>query len=150
MDKNSVTRAQLKNAVDASQWDLLDKLLEISTAHIDDTSFYTDSWGEWWGLLLECVQRNAEKGVRILLKHGADKSIGNWGDCIPTIPLEAAANKPRILALLQADERPTYERQSEPTLPKLESAEDHAINQQGAVRDHTGMVFQTDAFKKSS
>ena len=53
-----VTRAHLKKACDTRNWDLLDKLLELSERDIDDKSYYTDTWGEWWGLLLECVYGN--------------------------------------------------------------------------------------------
>ena len=147
MTNFQVTRAHLKNACDAKNWDLLDKLLEISTKHINDNALYTDTWGEWWGLLLQCVYRGHEDGVRVLLKHGADKEVGSWGDCIPISPQEAAADKPAILSLLQAKTRPTYTRQSDPPLPTSESAEDQATNQQGNIRDQTGLVFQTDAFR---
>lgn len=148
MTNFEVTRAHLKNARDAKNWDLLDKLLEISNAHINDKSYYTDTWGEWWGLLLECAYQNDEVGVRVLLKHGANKELGNWGDCIPTTPKEAAVDKPAILALLNNSTPPDYERKTEPPLPKVESLDDQAVNQQGAIRDQTGMVFQTDAVKK--
>ena len=143
-----VTRAHLKNACDSQNWDLLDKLLEISTKHIDDKAYYTDSWGEWWGLLLECVYRDDEEGVRVLLKHGADRDIGSWGDCIPRSPKEAAADKPVILSLLNANDRPEYSRKTDPPLPESESEEDRATNLQGEIHQQTGMVFQTDAFKK--
>ncbi len=143
-----VTRAHLKNACDSQNWDLLDKLLEISTKHIDDNALYTDTWGEWWGLLLECIYRDNEVGVRVLLKHGANKKVGSWGDCIPVSPKEAAAEKPDILSLLNNDMRPTYTRQTDPPLPAHTSDEDHAVNRQGEIRKQTGMVFQTDAFKK--
>ncbi len=148
MTQFQVTRAHLKNARDAKNWDLLDKLLEIDSTHINDASFYTDSWGEWWGLLLDCVYDSHEDGVRVLLKHGADKTVGNWGDCIPVTPKEAAAEKPVILALLTAITPPSYTRKSDPPLPKVTSSDDDAVNKQGSIRDQTGLVFQTDALKK--
>jgi len=148
MTEFNVTRAHLKNACDSKNWDLLDKLLEISAKHIDDKALYTDTWGEWWGLLLECVHRDYENGVKALLKHGANKDIGSWGDCVPISPHEAAADKPDILAILNAETRPDYIRQTDPPLPIVETGTDRAVNQQGEVRSQTGMVFQTEAFKK--
>lgn len=141
----TVTRAHLKNACDSKNWDLLDKLLEISTKHINDANYYTDTWGEWWGLLLNCVYTDSVDGVRVLLKHGAKKHVGSWGDCIPQTPTEAAADKPAILALLQAETRPTYTRQTDPALPQQESPQDNAVNRQGVIQEATGLLFQTDA-----
>ena len=149
MNNFVVTRAHLKNACDQKNWDLLDRLLEINRDHIDDASFYTDTWGEWWGLLLECVTKNHKDGVRVLLKHGANKEIGNWGDCIPISPIEAAADKPAILKLLTSVETPTYYRTTDPPLPNNLSAEDQAINQQGKVRDETGLVIPIENFDQN-
>lgn len=142
-----VTRAHLKQAVDAQDWDLLDALLELDPGHVDDRSLYTDTWGEWWGLLLECVRNGAATGVRVLLKHGADRSLGNRGDCIPCTPLELARERELhdIVALLEGD-RPTYERSREPELPALD-AQDERVNRQGEVADATGLVFPTEAFE---
>jgi len=142
---SNVTRAHLKNAVDTQNWDLLDKLLELSSKHINDASYYTDGWGEWWGLLLECVYKDAETGVRVLLKHGASRKLGSWGDCIPTTPVVAATEKPAILALLRSKNRPNYTRKTNPALPTSATELDHAVNQQGQIRDETGLVFQTNA-----
>ena len=149
--QNQITRAHLKNACDTQNWDLLDKLLETSNQHVNDNALYTDDWGEWWGMLFQCVYHNYEDGVRVLLKHGADKNIGSWGDGIPKTPLEVATdtNKLAIMALLKSKERPTYTRKSDPLLPEIKVAKDHAINCQGEVRDSTGMVFQTDAFEEN-
>ncbi len=143
-----VTRAHLKNACDANDWDLLDKLLELSNKHINDTSLYTDTWGEWWGLLFECVRRHQTDGVRVLLKHGADRELGNWGDCIPETPLEyAQAHKQAdIIALLTAETPPTYTRQTDPPLPKGLSKQDRSVNRQGRVSQQTGLVFQAEVF----
>ncbi len=142
-EKQFVSRALLKKAVDNQQWDLLDKLLEIDNQHINDTSLYTDTWGEWWGLLYECVQNNQPTGVRILLKHGAKRHQGNWGDCLPMSPLEYAQEKKfqEIMNLLIIKEKPTYQRQTEPEIPSL-NAHDKKVNQQGKTRDETGLVFQ--------
>mgnify|MGYP006275120443 CR=1 FL=1 len=146
MDDSYVTRAHLKHAVDTESWDLLDKLLEIDPGRIDDNSLYTDTWGEWWGLLFECVRKGRVTGVRVLLKHGADPSVGNWGDCIPMTPMEAAEDNPEILSLLLAGKRPNYERTSDPPLPEGESAADRAIRRQGEVAEQTGLVFNSDVF----
>ena len=139
-----MTRADLKKACDQKAWDLLDKLLEIDRSHIDDKSLYTDTWGDWWGMLLECVYNNQINGVRVLLSHGADKAIGRWGDGIPQTALEAAAEKPKILALLTQSEPIVYQRQSDPPLPQSLSKRDKEINQQGQIRDETGLVFPID------
>lgn len=139
-----VTRAHLKNAVDQKQWDLLDKLLEIDNGRINDNALYTDTWGEWWGMLLECVYQDQIEGVKVLLKHGAKKKLASWGDCMPTTPLEAAAEKPHIRTLLEAKSRPTYTRLTDPPLPQTESPQDQAVNRQGQIRDETGLVFQVD------
>jgi hypothetical protein len=143
-----VTRAHLKNACDQQNWDLLDKLLEIDASHINDNALFTDTWGSWWGLLFEVVQRNAPDGVRVLLKHGAKRNVGSWGDGLHESPLEVAEGKPAIMALLQEPQRPSYSRRSDPPLPSPEqaTADDRAVNRQGAVRDGTGLIFQTEAF----
>ncbi len=135
MTEFTVTRAHLKNTVDQKNWDLLDKLLEIDNSRINDNSLYTDTWGEWWGMLNQCVFKGHEKGVRVLLKHGADCELATWGDGMLTKPIEAAKDKPSILKLLQSSDIPTYERKSEPPLPQTESAKDKAVNRQGDVRD---------------
>lgn len=147
MEKHKVSRGQLKHALDQANWDLFDKLLEVDSSSIDDNSMYTDDWGSWWGFLLHCIFADQVDGVRILLKHGADQSLASWGDGIPTTPLEAAADKAAILALLTAAEPPTYIRKTEPELPQLESPEDPAVNRQGVVRDQTGMVFPAENFE---
>lgn len=140
-----ITRAHLKNACDNRKWDLLDKLLEIDNIHINDRTYYTDTWGEWWGLLYDCVLKSRVKGVRVLLKHGADANLGNWGDCIPYTPLALAQQRgnEKIIELLTGNTPPTYERKTDPTIPEL-SDKDRKINQQGQLRDDTGLVFQID------
>ncbi len=143
---SQVTRSHLKNACTAAQWDLLDKLLELDSTHINDKSFYTDSWGEWWGLLYSCVLREEADGVRVLLKHGADRTLGNWGDCIPFTPLELAQDERQnaeIVALLTAEQAPAYIRKSDPVIPTL-SDHDQRVNHQGELRDETGLVFPVD------
>lgn len=141
--KKAVSRALLKKAVDQKNWDLLDKLLEIDPTHLNDTSYYTDTWGEWWGLLYECTMKGQINGVKVLLKHGGKKKVGNWGDCIPMTPLEYAKenNMSEIIALLSHKNRPDYTRKSDPELPEL-SDYDQKVNRQGEIRDETGLVFQ--------
>jgi hypothetical protein len=140
-----VTRAHLKTASDQQNWDLLDKLLEIDSSQINDNSLYTDTWGEWWGLLFETVRRASVDGLKVLLKHGAKRNLASWGDPGGNTPLQAARDKPEILALLQAGETPAYRRQTDPPLPELLSPIEMGVNRQGEIRETTGLVFQTDA-----
>lgn len=147
MTEFKVTRAHLHRAFVAQNWDLLDKLLEMDSSKINDNALFTDTWGEWWGFLLEAVYNDAVDGVRVLLKHGADRTVGNWGDCIPITPLEAAHDNPVILALLQNERPPEYTRQTDPPLPTSETAEDAKINRQGEIRDQAGLVFPTDGLE---
>ncbi len=148
MNQFTVTRAHLKLALDKKNWDLLDKLLEIDPTHINDKSLYTDTWGEWWGLLCQAASKGYTDGVRILLKHGADREQTTWGDALYQTPLELAHGRPKIIALLEDPARPTYTRKSEPDLAKLqETPEFQAINRQGEIRDRTGLVFPTDEQK---
>lgn len=140
----TVTRAHLKAACDAQNWDLLDKLLEQDASGINDNALYTDTWGSWWGMLLECVAGGHADGVRVLLKHGADKDLASWGDGIPLTPREAAQDKPPILRLINQKDPVTYTRRSDPDLPTEETARDAAVNRQGAIRDATGLVFPID------
>ena len=143
-----VTRAHLKSAVDNQQWDLLDLLLEHNASAIDDNALYTDTWGEWWGMLLQCCLRGYPDGVRVLLKHGAKRDAESWGDIgEPMTPKRAARDNPEILALLRSKKRPTYTRTSEPRLPK--SLLNDPVNRQGEIRDRTGLVFQVEAFDSS-
>src|SRR5689334_6347821 len=115
-----VTRAHLKTACDAQNWDLLDKLLELDSSHVNDNALYTDTWGLWWGMLLETVQNGSVDGVRVLLKHGAQPDLACWGDGIEQTPLELAQDKPEMLALLCAAEPPSYIRKTDPPLPQGE------------------------------
>ncbi|MBI3651820.1 MAG: hypothetical protein HY231_12440 [Acidobacteria bacterium] len=149
MSTFNVTRAHLKTACDEKNWDLLDKLLEIDASKINDNALYTDTWGEWWGMLIEAVKENSVEGVSVLLKHGAQPDVASWGDGIPHTAIEIAEDKPEILALLQASEPVEYLRQTDPPLPQGESEEASAINRQGEIREATGLVFQTDAWKQS-
>ncbi len=148
MENLQVSRAHLKNAVDACNWDLLDKLLEIDASQINDASLYTDTWGEWWGLLVECIRAELAEGVKILLKHGVDKKKGNWGDCIPYKPIEEAemTKNQQIIDLLKSKERPIYERKTSPELPLLTS-KDALTNKQGSIRDETGLSFPFEGLK---
>lgn len=142
-----VTRAHLKNACQKRKWDLLDRLLEIDSKFIDDKSLFTDDWGSWWGMLVEVIRKRSVDGVKVLLKHGANRNIGIWGDGLEQSPEELAAEIPAILALLRAEGRPEYVRKSDPELPTHETARDRAINHQGEVRDRTGLVFPLKKFE---
>ena len=142
-----VTRAHLKSACDAKNWDLLDKLLEIDASGINDNSLYTDTWGIWWGLLMETARLGATDGVRVLLKHAAKRDLACWGDGIEQTPLEMAQDFPDIVALLTNTQTPGYVRTSDPPLPQGESPDDAAVNRQGEIRDKTGIVFQTPILK---
>jgi hypothetical protein len=133
-----VSRSQLKAACEQENWDLLDLLLETDPTHLDDKALFTDTWGEWWGLLMEVIYRGSPDGLRVLLKHGANRDVGRWGDGMPQSPLEAAADQPEILTLLQDPARPAYNRQTYPPLP----AADPAFDELGRIRDDTGLVFQ--------
>ena len=144
MPEFKVTRAHLKTACDQQNWDLLDKLLEIDSSQINDNSLFTDTWGEWWGMLFETVRLGSVDGLKVLLKHGAERNLASWGDPGGNTPLEVAQDKPEILALLQAAEIPVYLRQTDPPLPDLLSPTEMAFNRQGELRESTGLVFQTD------
>lgn len=140
----NVTRAHLKTAFAAEQWDLLDKLLEIDNSSINDNALFTDTWGDWWGMLVEAVRRRSVDGVRVLLKHGAQRDLASWGDGVPFTAFEAAEDKPEILALLTSPKPPVYVRQTDPALSEGESAEEQTVHRQGEIRDHTGLVFRID------
>ena len=134
----SISRSQLKAACEQENWDLLDLLLETDATQLDDNALFTDTWGDWWGLLMEVIYRKAPDGLRVLLKHGACRDTGLWGDGMPQSPLEAAADQPEILALLQDPAKPAYTRQTNPPLPVA----DPALDELGCIRDATGLVFQ--------
>lgn len=134
----SISRSQLKAACEQDNWDLLDLLLETDASHLNDKALFTDTWGDWWGLLMEVIYRKSPDGLRVLLKHGANRDTGRWGDSMPQSPLEAAAGEPDILALLQDPARPIYTRQTDPPLPAV----DPAFDELGRIRDDTGLVFQ--------
>jgi hypothetical protein len=126
MANPTTSRAQLQAACDQQQWALLDLLLERDSTHINDHAVYSDTWGDWWGFLLECVYQGHVDGVRVLLKHGADRKVGRWGDCIPESPLQAAERYPEILALLRDERRPTYVRPGDPLIPLDDRVRDGA------------------------
>lgn len=127
-------------------WDLLDKLLESDVTHINDNALFTDTWGEWWGMLMFVIGIGAFDGLRVLLKHGADRTVGSWGDGMLKTPLEAAEGKPEILALLLAPGRPEYFRRTDPTLPEV----DQSIERQGRIWNQTGMIFQAETLRLDS
>lgn len=87
---------------------------------------------------MEVIYRGSPDGLRVLLKHGANRDVGRWGDGMPQSPLEAAVDQPEILTLLQDPARPTYNRQTDPPLPTA----DPAFDELGRIRDDTGLVFQ--------
>lgn len=82
--------------------------------------------------------------VSVLLKHGAQRDLASWGDGASFTALDAAEDKPEILALLQSLEPPVYVRKTDPALPSAESPEEKANNRQGELREATGLVFQID------
>lgn len=144
MAEFEVTRAHLKSAFDQENWDLLDKLLEIDCSRINDNSLFTDTWGDWWGMLVEAVYRRSVGAVSVLLKHGAQRDIARWGDGISITAQEAAADKPEILALLRNPKPPDYVRRTDPDLTPTEFSKGKSINRQGEIRDASGLVFQID------
>jgi hypothetical protein len=136
----TVLRSHLKAACDNRDWDLLDKLLEMDRSAIDDNSMYTDTWGEWWGMLSECVRKKQKQGVHVLLSRGANPDLESWGDCIPTSPKAMAMNDPN-LAPLFSEGIECYKRETEPELPKTALTE---FDRQGELRDKHGFFFQSD------
>lgn len=143
-----VTRSHLKAACDQKNWDLLDRLLEIDASAIDDNALYTDTWGEWWGLLVEVIGRGEADGLAVLLKHGAKRDLATWGDCIPKSPLEVAEGKPELVALLTSPTPPAWVRKTDPPLPPPDPARADPVNRQGEIRDRTGLVFQSSALHR--
>ncbi len=133
-----ISRSQLKVACEQENWDLLDLLLATDATHIDDNALFTDTWGDWWGLLMEVIHRKSSDGVRVLLKHGANRNAGLWGDGMPQTPLEAAEGQLEIVALLLDPARPAYSRKTDPPLPAV----DPAFDALGCIRDETGLAFQ--------
>lgn len=114
-----VTREHLKQAVLQKNWDLLDRLLEVDSSAINDNGLFQDSWGEWWGLLMQCVSKDQVDGVRVLLKHGANPQLATWGEGDHTFPLAMAEKRKNelIYRLLCGLDKPVYQRRSEPPLP---------------------------------
>jgi hypothetical protein len=141
MPTTQVTRAQLLNACQSRNADLLDKLLEYDASKINDNRLFTDTWGSWWGMLMHAINTDWTDGVKVLLKHNADRLAEIWGDGQTFTALECAADKKAILDLLQNPERPVYQRTTDPPLPECLSATDAATNRQGEIADRTGLVF---------
>ncbi|MCC5945268.1 MAG: hypothetical protein JJT94_10055 [Bernardetiaceae bacterium] len=139
-----ITVAHLKKAVDARDADLLDKMLSINKSQINYKSAYTDSWGEWWGFLMEAVLNSWEDGVRVLLKHGAKRKQGAWGDGLNMTPIEVAEekNNQNILKLLKTQAKLTYERKTDPEIPPLDE-QSRRINEAQRIANETGLMFQT-------
>lgn len=136
-----VTRAHLRNAIVAKDADLLDKLLELDATEINDNRLFTDTWGSWWGMLVEAINGNWVDGVKVLLTHKADRNSGIWGDGQTFTPLECAEGREEILALLVNPEPPVYQRHTDPALPESLSAADEKVNRQGETAERTGLVF---------
>jgi hypothetical protein len=84
---------------------------------------------------MEVIYRKAPDGLRVLLKHGASRDAGRWGDGMPLSPLEAAADQPEMLTLLQDSARPTYIQQTNPPWPAV----DPACDEWGRIREATGL-----------
>ena len=141
----SITRAHLKKALDSRDWDLFDQLLVIDSSYINDPQVYTDTWGAWWGFLMECIREKSSTGVTILLKHGADRNVGLSGDCESMSPFEAASmfKTDEILTILRSNSTPVYKRTKDSPVPSL-NADDVAINKQGEIRDRAGILFQKE------
>lgn len=140
------TRAQLVRAVKTASWDLLDRLLAEDSRHLDDNALFGDDWGDWWGMLLQCVYDDEIEGVRVLLAHGARRDLVRWGDAgyPPHTPLEAALEgrrAPAIVALLQDPQRPLYHRGAMTVTAPEPTCRDAALNRQGEIRDETGLIF---------
>ncbi len=137
-----ITRGHLKKAVDTKNWDLLDRLLEIDKTFIDDRKYYTDGWGAWYGLLIECIHQESTIGVKVLVKHGVDKTLGVWGDCEEVDPIQLARERKQdeILGILESSSIPVYERTTNPDIPDLEEKE-NIVNQRADIADKSGLVF---------
>jgi exopolysaccharide biosynthesis protein len=138
----TITRGHLKKAVDTKHWDLLDKMLEIDKTFINDRKYYTDGWGAWYGLLIECIHKESLDGVKVLIKHGVDKTLGVWGDCEEVDPIQFAKERKQgeILVILESDASVSYERKTNPAIPDLDDKE-NIVNRRGDIADSTGLVF---------
>lgn len=144
-----VSRAKLVYAVDENDWDLLDLLLENDKNFINDNALFTDDWGSWWGMLFECVRQNKPEGVKVLLKHGAKKSVREWGDGFQRSPLELAEEKKNkeIIDLLTGKTKAEYTRKADVTIPDKLLRESE-MDAQDELRNKTGLVFNPKVFRK--
>lgn len=142
-----MSRGLLKKAVEESNWDLLDKLLEMDHSLVNDNSMFTDGWGEWWSMLYHCSALGEVDGVKVLLKHGAKRKLSAWGDGLCLSPKEIAKENGHheIVRLLQSKARPEYQRKTEPEIP-AETEQERVVSRQREVADQTGLMFQTEAF----
>ena len=142
----TVERHHLKNACQNSQWDLLDKLLELDNSLVNDNSMFSDSWGQYWGMLYELILRNEVEGIQVLLKHDANPREKSWGDGMNLSCLELAEGKVDILRILKSkgNRSALYTRTSEPEWPMLKSKSDEEFNRKGRLKDKYGLVFPTD------
>jgi hypothetical protein len=149
--ETAITVGHLKEACSAANWDLLDYLLELDNAQVNYNSMYTDTWGEWWAMLLDVVYRGEVDGVRILLKHGADPALESWGDCLPRSAREvvterkmSAPDNPswkRMDDLFSGREKAAWSRSCDPKIPPLGEAGRHSNDRQN-LADDTGLQFQ--------
>lgn len=145
-----VARAHVVRAIESRDWDLLDQLLEQDPKHAKDRSLFTDTWGEWWGGLVECVRKGHTDGVRVMLKHGAKPTDSNWGDCCVESAIDIARERlpggHPIRELLERRMPATYSRHGDRALPEL-SERDRLMERQAEVAAATGLQFQVDAFE---
>jgi exopolysaccharide biosynthesis protein len=138
----TITRGHLKKAVDTKNWDLLDKLLELDKTFINDRKYYTDGWGAWYGLLIECIHQESIDCVKVLVNHGVDKTLGVWGDCEEVDPIQFARDRKQdeILVILESNSIPLYTRATNPDIPDLDEKE-NTVNRRADIADKTGLVF---------
>jgi hypothetical protein len=140
-----INRIHLKKALDEKNWDLLDLLLEIDNSNINDPSYYSDTWGSYWGLLVECIFHREFQGILILLNHGIDKEIGVWGDGPRVSALEIAKEKKMfdVIDLLNSTNIPKFLRASNPPIPDL-NVREKIIDDKFKTNIKNGVVFPLD------
>lgn len=143
----TVTRAGLKACCEQGRWDQLDQMLARDATLIDDDALFTDGWGLWWGMLFEAAAQGAVDGVRVLLRHGAQRDRGCWGDGEAMSPAQAAQDHPAVLALLQAPPAVEPPRAADPAWPPGEPAQAQALQRQAELRQRTGLVFDAGALQ---
>lgn len=119
----SIYRSQLKAACGKENWYLLDLLLETEAAHLNEKALFTDTWGDWWGLLMEVIYRRPPDGLRVLLKHGASRDTGRWGDGMPYHRSKPPKGSPRFSPWCKTRHTPPTHarpiRPCQPSIPRL-------------------------------